>query len=172
MNNSKRLYRSRTHRVFGGVAGGLADYFNIDVILARLLFVIVFFAGGGGFIIYIILWIITPEEPLITPPPSSSGGGGGSGSQTGNPDISDAEIVNIEKQDNNNNRPFILGIGLILIGFLFLLNTLIPQLVVIKLWPLVLIVIGIVLLINESKSSKEKENKIETEPQKTESHEI
>jgi phage shock protein PspC (stress-responsive transcriptional regulator) len=171
MNNSKRLYRSRTHRVFGGVAGGLADYFNIDVILARLLFVIVFFAGGGGFIIYIILWIITPEEPLITPPPSSSGGGG-SESHTNNPDISDAEIVNIEKQDNSNNRPFILGIGLILIGFLFLLNTLIPQLVVIKFWPLVLIIIGVVLLINESKSSKEKENKIETEPQKTESHEI
>ena len=170
MNNSKRLYRSRTHRVFGGVAGGLADYFSIDVILARLLFVIVFFAGGGGFIIYIILWIITPEEPLITPPPSSSGGGGGSGEPSANSDISDAEIVNIEKRDNSNNRPFILGIGLILIGFLFLLNTLIPQLVVIKLWPLILIIIGVVLLINESKNKKE--NEIENEPQKTESHEI
>jgi len=167
MNNSTRLYRSRTHKVFGGVAGGLADYFNVDVILTRLLFVIVFFAGGGGVIIYIILWIITPQEPLITPPPNSGGSGGESANNSAG--ITDAEIVKTD-ESRNNNRTFIVGIALILIGFLFLLNTLIPQLVIIKMWPLVLIVIGIMLLINESKSKKDKI--IINETSKTESHEI
>ena len=168
MNNSTKLYRSRTHKVFGGVAGGLADYFNVDVILTRLLFVIVFFAGGGGVIIYIILWIITPQEPLITPPPNSGGSSGGE-SDNNNAGITDAEIVKPD-ESRNNNRTFIVGIALILIGFLFLLNTLIPQLVIIKMWPLVLIIIGVMLLINESKSKKENLNI--NEPSKTESHEI
>jgi len=165
MNNSKRLYRSRTHKVFGGVAGGLADYFNVDVILTRLLFVIVFFAGGGGVIIYIILWIITPEEPLI-PPYTNSGNSPG---EPANADISDAEIVKTDKSQNNN-RTFIAGIALILIGFLFLINSLIPQLVIIKFWPLILVVIGVMLLVNETKSKNEKIDVNNTS--KTESHEI
>ncbi|RLD88420.1 MAG: hypothetical protein DRJ09_08460 [Bacteroidetes bacterium] len=168
MNNSTRLYRSRRHRVFGGVAGGLADYFNIDVILARLLFVIIFFAGGGGVIIYIVLWIITPEEPIITPPP---GGGTGSGGNSYNDsaDISDATIVE-ESEKRNNNRTFIAGIALILIGFLFLLNTLIPHLVILHFWPLVLIVVGIMLVFNEVKPVNEQNSHEETT--KTENNEI
>ncbi len=165
MNNSKRLYRSRTHKVFGGVAGGLADYFNVDVILTRLLFVIVFFAGGGGVIIYIILWIITPQEPLI-PPYTNSGSSPG---ESDNADISDAEIVKTD-ESQNNNRTFIAGIALILIGFLFLINSLIPQLVIIKFWPLILVVVGVMLLVNETKSKNEKINVNDTS--KTESHEI
>ncbi len=166
MNNSKRLYRSRTHKVFGGVAGGLADYFNVDVILMRLLFVIVFFAGGGGVIIYVILWIITPLEPFITPPPNQ--GGDASGGNADAAGITDAEIVKTGEPDNN--RTFIAGIALILIGFLFLINSLIPQLVIIKFWPLVLVVVGIMLLVNETRKKEENSNSNETS--KTESHEI
>ena len=167
MNNSKRLYRSRTHKVFGGVAGGLADYFNVDVILMRLLFVIVFFAGGGGVIMYVILWIITPPEPFITPPPNQGGGASGGNADAGG--ITDAEIVKTGEPDNNN-RTFIAGIALILIGFLFLINSLIPQLVIIKFWPLVLVVVGIMLLVNETRKKEENSNSNETS--KTESHEI
>ena len=168
MSNSTRLYRSRQHRVFGGVAGGLADYFNIDVILARLLFVVIFFAGGGGVIIYVVLWIITPEEPLITPPP---GGGTGSGESTysNSADISDATIVN-NGEKRSNNRTFIGGIALILVGFLFLLNTMIPQLVIIHFWPLVLIIVGIMLIMNETKPAVEKSNNQEST--KTKKNEI
>ena len=168
MNNSKRLYRSRRHRVFGGVAGGLADYFNIDVILARLLFVVIFFAGGGGVIIYVVLWIITPEEPLITPPPDDETGTGAS-SYSNDADISDATIVD-KGEKRNNNRTFIGGIALILIGFLFLLNTMIPQLVIIHFWPLVLIIVGIMLIVNETKPTLEKSNN--NESTNTEKNEI
>ena len=103
MSNSTRLYRSRKYRVLGGVAGGLADYFNIDVILARLLFVVIFFAGGGGVIIYVVLWIITPEEPLMTPPPGGANGPAGGNAFGDNADITDATIVS-EKGKQNNNR--------------------------------------------------------------------
>jgi len=168
MSNSTRLYRSRTHRVFGGVAGGLADYFNVDVILMRLLFVIVFFAGGGGVIIYIVLWIITPDSPLITPPPHSQNSSENS-HYANNPDISDATIVDDRKKKENNNRTFIVGISLILVGFLFLLNSMMPQLIIINLWPLILIIVGVMLIVNETKLTKTINN---NESSKTESHEV
>ncbi len=168
MNNSTRLYRSRAHRVFGGVAGGLADYFNIDVILARLLFVVIFFAGGGGVIIYIILWIITPEEPLITPPSGSTGPAGSSSFNNKTDNISDATIVN-DGGKRNNNRTFIAGIALVLIGFLFLLNSMIPQLVIIQFWPVVIIVVGILLVMNEVKPANQNNN---TESTKSKENEI
>ncbi|MCK9203527.1 MAG: PspC domain-containing protein [Bacteroidales bacterium] len=59
----KRLYRSKTDRMIGGVCGGLGKYFNLDPVLMRLFWVILFFCGGVGFLAYIIAWIIMPEEP-------------------------------------------------------------------------------------------------------------
>ena len=44
----KRLYRSTSNRVVGGVAAGLANYFNLDPLLVRLLFVIFTVVGGGA----------------------------------------------------------------------------------------------------------------------------
>jgi len=169
MTNSTKLYRTRTPRVLGGVAGGLAKYFNVDVILTRLLFVIVFFAGGGGVLIYIVLWIITPEEPLITPHNGNSTDNSAPDTpNTTGTNMTDAEIVDEKKQ--NNNRTFIAGIVLILVGFLFLLNTLIPNMAITKFWPLILIIAGVMMLINETKGKTE--IKTENEPSKTESHEI
>lgn len=60
----KRLYRSRTDLMLGGVCGGLAKYLNVDPTIIRLVFVLLLFLGGGGFWIYLVLWIITPVEPL------------------------------------------------------------------------------------------------------------
>lgn len=70
----RRLYRSRKDRMLAGVAGGVAEYFNVDPTLIRLLFVIFTLAGGPGLIAYIILWIVVPEEPTsrVSPPPSAA----------------------------------------------------------------------------------------------------
>jgi phage shock protein C len=67
--NVKRLYRSRTDLMLGGVCGGLAKYLAVDSAIVRLVFLLLLFLGGGGFWIYLVLWIITPVEPL---PDSSS----------------------------------------------------------------------------------------------------
>lgn len=58
----KKLARSTTDRMIAGVAGGLAEYFDIDATLVRALFVIVTLLGGSGVLLYIILWVIMPES--------------------------------------------------------------------------------------------------------------
>ncbi|MAG35834.1 MAG: hypothetical protein CL878_06280 [Dehalococcoidia bacterium] len=61
---SQRLYRSRRERKAGGVAGGLAEYFDVDPTIVRLLFVLLTLASCGvGLLSYLILWIVVPEAP-------------------------------------------------------------------------------------------------------------
>jgi phage shock protein PspC (stress-responsive transcriptional regulator) len=62
MDLSKRLYRSRTNKIIGGVCGGLGDYFGIDPVLFRLAFVLLVLMFGTGVLAYLILWLIMPEE--------------------------------------------------------------------------------------------------------------
>jgi len=61
MTSPKRLYRSR-EKMVAGVCSGLADYFNIDPTIMRILFVVIAFAGGASLLAYLIMWIIVPEE--------------------------------------------------------------------------------------------------------------
>ncbi len=59
----KRLYRSKKNRIIAGVCGGIGEYFDIDPVLIRLLWVLFAFAGMGfGILVYIAAWIIIPEE--------------------------------------------------------------------------------------------------------------
>jgi len=60
----KKLYRSREDTKIAGVCGGIAEYFNVDSNIIRLLAVLTAFFGGGGVIAYIIAWIIIPLEPV------------------------------------------------------------------------------------------------------------
>ena len=63
MADVRKLYRSRTNRQVAGVCGGLAEHFNMDATLIRVLFVVLAILGGSGIIIYIAMWIIVPQEP-------------------------------------------------------------------------------------------------------------
>lgn len=58
-----RLYRSRQERVIAGVAGGLAQYLNVDPTLVRLAFVIFGLVSGVGLLVYIALAIVMPLRP-------------------------------------------------------------------------------------------------------------
>jgi phage shock protein C len=60
----KRLYRSRD-RMLGGVCGGVADFFNMDKTIARLIFAGLVLAGSLGFWLYLLMWIIVPVEPNL-----------------------------------------------------------------------------------------------------------
>lgn len=60
--SGKKLYRSIVNRKIGGVCGGLAEYFNIDPTIVRLLFVLGLLLVGGTFWAYLIMWIIIPEQ--------------------------------------------------------------------------------------------------------------
>ncbi len=61
---SKRLYRSRTDRMLGGVCAGLGEYLDIDPTLVRVAWVVISLLGGAGLLAYILCWIIIPEEPV------------------------------------------------------------------------------------------------------------
>ncbi|MES2213424.1 MAG: PspC domain-containing protein [Patescibacteria group bacterium] len=60
-DNRRKLYRDPDNAQIGGVASGLAVYFDVDPVLIRLLFILVVLLGGSGILIYIILWILIPE---------------------------------------------------------------------------------------------------------------
>lgn len=62
----KKMFRNPDDKVLGGVAGGMAAFFGIDVVAVRLLFVIFIFLGFSGLIAYVILWIILPEAKTLT----------------------------------------------------------------------------------------------------------
>ncbi len=151
---AKKLYRSNTDKMLSGVSGGLAEYFNIDSTLIRVLFVLTIFLGGGGIIAYIILWIITPERPfVITPPPASKNSGEKKEDQINSDSENSSsndyfaayqKTFNEQKQ----NRAIWGGIILILLGGLFLLDNFIPRFDFGDFWPLILIGVGAAILIN------------------------
>jgi phage shock protein C len=63
MAQTRKLYRSRSDRKLAGVCGGLAQYFNLDATLIRVLFVVLAVLGGSGLLLYLAMWIIVPNEP-------------------------------------------------------------------------------------------------------------
>jgi phage shock protein C len=67
----KKLRRSRSDRMVAGVCAGLAEYFSVDPVLVRLVFVLLALAGGPGVLLYIVLWIIMPEDTAPGAAPSN-----------------------------------------------------------------------------------------------------
>jgi phage shock protein C len=57
-----RLTRSPTESMIAGVCGGLAEYFNIDPVIVRLIFVLVTLTSGLGLPVYVVMWIVMPRE--------------------------------------------------------------------------------------------------------------
>lgn len=66
----KRLVRPREGRKIAGVCLGLAEYFDLDVSLMRLVWVLAVIFGGSGLLAYIVGWIVIPEEPEMAPVPA------------------------------------------------------------------------------------------------------
>jgi phage shock protein PspC (stress-responsive transcriptional regulator) len=149
---NKKLYRSSKDRMLGGVAAGLAEYFEIDPTIVRVLFVVTLFLGGTGVIAYIILWMIVPEEQIKFP-----------GSET-TEEKSEGKIPKEENQFNakeyyssldrqREKRRTIAGFILLALGLIFLADNFIPRIRFGDFWPLILVVAGIVILINSKRSN-------------------
>lgn len=123
-DKNKRLYRSKSDRFISGVCGGIADYFEIDSNIVRIIFVILSFAGGMGIILYLAGFIILSENP-------------------GEEEIPDRKI----------NGSLLIGLVLIVIGGIFLLREIgmfhyfnLFDISLATVWGILLIGIGIVLL--------------------------
>lgn len=77
-NEPKRLYKSRRNRMIDGVCGGIAEYFNVDVTIIRILFVLLGLMGGTGLLVYVTAMIIMPtnlnfDAPEDVPHPQGNG---------------------------------------------------------------------------------------------------
>ncbi len=62
---ARRLYRSRTEKMIGGVCGGLAEVLDLDPTIVRVVFVLLALLGGHGILLYLILWIVMPRQDQI-----------------------------------------------------------------------------------------------------------
>jgi phage shock protein PspC (stress-responsive transcriptional regulator) len=127
--------------MLGGVAGGVAEYFDIDPTLMRIIFIVTLFIGGGGFLAYIIMWIVVPEEPFVIITPDTSANQKATGEAT----EPDPQILS--QYHHRQKRGSIGGIILIIIGVLFLLDNFFPRFDFGDYWPLILIAIGAGLLL-------------------------
>lgn len=143
MEQRNGLYRSAHDSMIGGVAGGLAESSGLDPILFRILFVLMVLVGGSGMLLYVILWIVLPlnDQPknninsnIMEEQKTQENG------QTG--------FQHNQKFKKKDEGSLIAGLILIALGVIFLVIRYVPRIDFGDLWPVILIVIGIVLLRN------------------------
>ena len=154
----KRLYRSRNQRMIWGVCGGLAQYFNIDPTIIRLIFILAIPLGGIGIIAYIILSVVVPLENTQTTEPKDT-------IKENVQEIKEtAEAIGKDlqstfstkernKDSSENNRPrsgLVIGIIILIIGVISLVFTLGPNIIWwlrwVYLWPVLIIAIGLLII--------------------------
>lgn len=143
----KRLYRSRKDKIVAGVAGGIAEYFEIDPVIVRVLFVITALFNGIGLIAYIVLWIVAPDEykVIITPNP---------GETEKKDESSEPKEIYSQHADTSTDsekRGIVAGAILIGLGLIFLADNFFPFFSIKEFWPLVLVAIGTGLLLNANR---------------------
>jgi phage shock protein C len=157
---NRRLYRSRRDSILGGVAGGVADYFDMDPSIVRVVWAVLALATGGIFLVlYIVMWIVVPEGPsaatvaraaasdALPPPP-------GTGSEPAVTDPADAAASAPDWQSyeqrlrrGGSGGAVVFGVILIGLGVWFLIDQYVPAIDSDLLWPVALVVVGIVLLV-------------------------
>ena len=182
---SKKLYRDEYHKVLGGVCSGLAEYFEMDVTIVRLLFAFTFFIMGAGLGTYIILWIVLPRKgypyttynnPTVdyTVPPQQPGsqqytpeGNPIGGNQWGNNPFANKPFTNTPFENTpfmqprqKSNAGMIIGLVLIMVGAFVLIDNfdLIPDFDFEKIWPVILVIVGAALILTGQKHDWHKQD--------------
>jgi phage shock protein PspC (stress-responsive transcriptional regulator) len=62
MAEGKKLYRSSTNKKLFGVCGGLAEYFDVDATVVRIIFLLLVLGAGTGLLAYLVCALIMPEK--------------------------------------------------------------------------------------------------------------
>ncbi|MFN3426140.1 MAG: PspC domain-containing protein [Candidatus Thermochlorobacter sp.] len=145
----KRLYRSSHDRVFAGVAAGLGEYFDIDPVLIRALFVAGVFLSGVSIIVYLALWIIMPQRKpsLLANTPENA--------TAITPEFQEAPAHSAQEiQARKRRASALVGVLLIVLGSIILFEQLFPAYSLKYIWrylwqyilPLTLIGVGAFLI--------------------------
>lgn len=164
----RKLYRDEYHKKIAGVCAGLAEYFNIDVAIVRVIFVLALIFHGGGLLIYIIFWIVLPKKPLFinpnvdyrVPPQNPDSGNQFTSTSYTDPGTSFSNQPFPNQPFPNQPYPaprnstslvaIVFGVILIIIGGSILLDDfdILPYWDFERLWPVILIVVGCAIMIS------------------------
>lgn len=140
---NKKIFRSVDDCIVAGVCGGIAEYFEIDTSLIRILFVLLALGGGGGILIYIVLWLVIPREKEMKLEEEIKN----FTEKAKNKAKTMAKDIKLENRVKKMKKNNILAIVLILVGLFAIWNKVSP----IKIdwdffWPGILILTGTLLL--------------------------
>lgn len=150
----KKLMRSTSDEMIGGVCAGIANYLDIDPTIVRVVFALVALANGAGVLAYIVLWVIMPPEG------AEEGVAAQETIRTGTEEITQkahqvSESVKEAAEKHRVDAAPIAAVLLLVVGLYFLLRNFgIPWLWWLKfevLWPIVLIGLGALLLLRGTK---------------------
>jgi len=141
--------------MIAGVCGGLGSYLGADPIIFRVLFVLAVVIGGSGILVYVILWIVIPIEPEIkiesnnlnNEPMTEENKNAESG-------YKQSEQSSQPKKPQKNDGNLMGGLILIALGAIFLIIRFVPRIDFGDLWPLILIVVGVVLIVKSYQQPK------------------
>lgn len=148
---TKKLYRSRQNKLLAGVAGGIAEYFDIDPVIVRALFVVSTIGWGISLIAYLVLWIIVPINRGLVAQPCDL-------NYTDDNPVENNYFEELSDKNEVSKRKIVFGIALIIIGLLMLLDNILPTIYFSEWWPIVLVAVGIYFLsgtINKTRNSDE-----------------
>jgi len=160
----KRLYRSRDDRMIAGVCGGLAEYFNMDPTIVRIIFVLLIFANGLGILAYIIMAIVVPlTGSKVTEPKEAIKENVEEIKETATElgheirsTFTGEETKTEEESKIHQRRRSLFGIILIVLGVLFLMGSLnlFPWFHWGYLWPLILVAVGLIIIFSARRRRK------------------
>ncbi len=144
--NFSSLHRSSTNKVIAGVAGGLGGYFKIDPTIIRILFILLTVFSGSGILIYLVLWLIMPlDNAKISL--SNNDNLKQNANEMSAKARSFAHDLRFASPHREESR-FWWGLAIVIFGFLVLFHNfgLFEIFSMSKLWPLVLVGIGIMII--------------------------
>ena len=154
----ERLYRSRADRMLAGVAGGLAELWDVDPSLLRIIWaVLILFTGGIALVVYIVMAFVVPDEDELYPPTPASADGTPVAmtlaDQRTTAAVARAEaraMRRAAREARGGGMPLgLIGGGfLVVLGLFFLLREILPSFDLDLLWPVVLVGLGVVLVVS------------------------
>lgn len=147
---TKRLYRSETEKVLGGVCGGLGEYFDIDPVIVRIIAVLLALGSSGvGIVAYIVAWIIVPLRETY-----------GNEAQATDSDqpVAAQPINTTPKEPRPAWHSYWPGLVLIAIGAFMLMHEYWYWLDFDDFWPAIFVLIGLFLIFRGKKDKAENTN--------------
>ena len=156
-----RLYRSRQDRMIAGVAGGLAELWDVDPSLIRVVWaLLVVFTGGIALVVYIVMAVVVPEEDEVYPVAAAPSGTGtdpdatmaltdpAQAARDARAEARAARRAARAERGGGTSAGLIVGGFLVVLGLFFLIRQFLPQIDFDWFWPLVLVGLGIVLVVS------------------------